>query len=110
MKSFNRVQLVGWLGKDISIKKAKDGTPYANFRMSTNNLHKNTDGNTVMKTNWHTVWIWDNDIIERYKDNLITGSHVMVEGVLNYRDYTDKDGKFNHVAEIKVSSLVDLDR
>ncbi len=106
MKSMNRVQLFGWLGNDIKVKTAKDGS----FRMSTDNSCKTATREYVKKTNWHTVWIWDNKIIERYQHDLITGSHVLVEGAINYRDYTDSQVKFNHVAKIRATNLIDLDR
>ena len=110
MKSLNRVQLIGYLGKNISVKTAKDGSLYASLRIATDHYHKNTDGEATKKTSWHTVWIWDTGIVEKHKGCLITGSHVMVEGFINYRDYTDKEGKYNHIAEIKATNLVDLDR
>jgi single-strand DNA-binding protein len=110
MKSMNRVQLIGYLGKDILVKTAKDGSSYASLRIATDHFHKNTHGEATKKTNWHTVRIWDTNIVEKHKHNLITGSHVLVEGFINYRDYTDREGRYNHIAEIKATTLVDLDR
>jgi single-strand DNA-binding protein len=110
MKSMNRVQLIGWLGKDMTVKTARDGKEYASFRMATDRWHRTNQGETVKKTSWHTVWVWDNKKVAAYKNYLVKGSHVLVEGFLNYRDYTDKSGKINHVAEIKATTLVDLDR
>jgi len=109
MKSMNRVQLVGWLGKDMEVKIAKNGKLYAKLRMSTDCLYENDEGHKVKATVWHTIWIWDNEIVENHKHDLISGSHIMVEGSLGYRVFTDAKGQFNHVAEIKATSVLDLD-
>jgi len=71
MKSMNRVQLVGWLGKDIIVKTAANGTAYGRFRMATDHWHKNPAGETIKKTSWHTVWIWDSKKVAVFKDHLV---------------------------------------
>ncbi|HTE11829.1 MAG TPA: single-stranded DNA-binding protein [Chitinophagaceae bacterium] len=110
MKSMNRVQLIGWLGKDISVKIAKNGSLYGYFRMATDRFHKDAKGGTVKKTSWHTVWVWDPKKAAACQFYLTKGSHVLVEGILNYRDYTGRDGIVKHLSEIKATTLVDLDR
>jgi len=56
MKSLDRVQIIGWLGKDLTVKTTAAGRQYASFQLSTVNLQETTDGKLSMKTNWHTVW------------------------------------------------------
>jgi len=110
MKSMNRVQLIGWLGIDMIVKTAKNGSLYGYFRMATDRFHNDSKGATIKKTSWHTVWLWDPKQAAAYKNYLVKGSHVLVEGILNYRDYTGKDGMVKQLAEIKATTLVDLDR
>jgi single-strand DNA-binding protein len=110
MKSMNRVQLIGWLGIDIIVKRAKNGSLYGYFRMATDRFHQDPKGTKIKKTSWHTVWIWDPKIAAAYQHYLLKGSHALVEGIINYRDYTGKDGTVKQLAEIKATTLVDLDR
>ncbi len=106
----NKVILIGWLGRDIKTGISKDGNPYASLRLATDRYHRDPNGDNKSKTDWHQVWIFDKKIVEKYKDNLVAGSHIMIEGHINYRDYTDNKGRFNHVSEVQATHLVDLDR
>jgi len=110
MKSMNKVQLIGWLGNDMEVKTAKNGKMYAKLRMSTEHIYENLKGQQLQVTVWHTVWIWNEEIVQYHKHDLVTGSHIMVEGSIGYRVYTDAKGTFNYVSEIKATSLIDLDR
>jgi len=110
MKSMNKVQLIGWLGKDMEVRTAKNGKQYAKLRMSTEHMYENVEGQRKQATVWHTVWVWDNEIVESHKHYLISGSHIMVEGNIGYRVYTDAKGQFNNISEIRATCLIDLDR
>lgn len=105
----NKVQLLGNLGAAPEIRTIESGRKLAKLRLATNETYKNADGEKVTDTQWHTVVAWGAtaDIAERYLDK---GSEVLVEGKLQYRDYTDKDGIKRTVAEIQAVNLLLLDR
>ena len=110
MKSMNKVQLIGYLGKDPEIKTIKDNTSLAIIRMATHQWFPQAGGPPKQFTAWHTVKVWGKEQVEKLRNYLIKGSHILVDGRLIYRTYTDKDGHTRYVTEIRANFLVDLDR
>jgi single-strand DNA-binding protein len=110
MKSMNKVQLIGYLGKDPDIREYSDGKALAIIRLATDNYYKAEQGSLVKCTQWHTVKLWGKEAIMQFCKLLIKGSHVMVEGQLAYDIFTDEAGRTRCVAEIKAKNVVDLDR
>ena len=110
MKSSNKVQLVGYLGKDPVIKIVSNGDTMAVLRMATHQYSTGADGKTKRNSIWHTVYYWNEKEIEKMINYLIKGSHVMVDGSIFYRTYTDKNGVKNIVAVIRAEHITDLDR
>lgn len=110
MKSSNKVQLVGYLGKDPLIKTVSNGDMMAVLRMATYQYGADAGGKSKRISTWHTVYYWNEKEIERMKNYLVSGSHIMVDGSIFYRSYTDKNGVKNVVAEIRAEHITDLDR
>jgi single-stranded DNA-binding protein len=54
--------------------------------------------------------MWGKQQIEKFRNYLIKGSHVLVEGRVIYRRYTNAQGQTKYVTEIRANYLVDLDR
>lgn len=105
----NKVQLLGNLGAAPEIRTIESGRKLAKLRLATNETYKNSEGEKVTDTQWHNVVAWGAtaDVAERFLDK---GSEVLVEGKLQYRDYTDKDGIKRTVAEIQAVNLLLLDK
>jgi single-strand DNA-binding protein len=110
MKSMNKVQLIGYLGSDPEFKTMQDGTLMARMRLATDHWFFPKDGGRKQYTDWHTIKMWGKDQVERFRNYLIKGSHVLVEGRVIYRTYTDREGQTRNVTEIRANYLVDLDR
>src|SRR5688572_12504355 len=100
MKSLNKVQLIGYLGKDPEIITMKDGTLMAGISMATDQYFQQKDGEPKKYTDWHTVKLWDQKQVEKMRNYLIKGSHILVDGRILYRTYTDKKGHTRYVTEI----------
>jgi single-strand DNA-binding protein len=110
MKSMNKVQLIGYLGNDPEFRTAKNGTPMARMRMATNHWYIPKEGETKQFTQWHTIRVWGARQVDKLRDYLTKGNHIMVEGKLVYRKFTDKLGVTHYHTEICAEMLVDLDR
>ncbi|MGI8601282.1 MAG: single-stranded DNA-binding protein [Chitinophagaceae bacterium] len=107
MKWQNRVQLIGYLGKDPDVKILPSGFYYATMRLATNNGFSNQQKDR--QTMWHTVKIWGKR--SNYIQNFfMKGSHVLVDGKIVYRSYLDKEGNTRFVTEIKAQKIMNLDR
>lgn len=110
MKSMNKVQLVGWLGEQPEIITTKDGSLVARMRLATDHFVARPGETPVKYTAWHTVKLWNQVEIEFLRNYLTKGSHVFIEGRIEYRQFRDKQGVIRTVAEIMTNHLVDLDR
>lgn len=103
--SVNKVTLVGNLGKDPILKKFDNGTSAAQFSLATNERYKDkTTGETITKTEWHNIVMYSPlaEIAEKF---LKKGNQVYLEGKIESRDYTDKDGIQKRFTEIRVRDM-----
>lgn len=96
--SFHTVILIGNLGADPEMKYLPSGTAVTNFSVASNATRKNKDGETVKKTTWFRVAVFDKQA-EACANYLHKGSLVAVEGDLNAdpetggpRTFTRNDG------------------
>jgi single-strand DNA-binding protein len=102
--SVNKVILIGNLGRDPEVRTSQDGGKIVNLSLATSESWKDrSSGERKEKTEWHRVVIFNPnlaDIAERY---LKKGSTVYVEGQLQTRKWTDKDGAEKYSTEVILS-------
>jgi len=110
MKSLNKVQLIGWLGKDPDIITKKGGKRMARLRLATDVFMPGEGDKPKKITTWHDLVIWKDRLVEQAKTYLLKGSHVLVDGSISYYTFPDHLGHVRYMTEIKVNYLVDLDR
>jgi single-strand DNA-binding protein len=103
----NKVQLIGNLGSNPEIKNLDGGKKLAKLNLATNETYKNAKGEKITETQWHNLVAWGKtaEIIEKY---LSKGQEIAVEGKLNTRNYTDKDGVKRYFTEIQINELLML--
>ncbi len=108
MRSLNRVFLIGHVGNDPDVRTTYSGRKVANFRMATNRVWKTSEGGTRQETEWHRIVVFGNlaDIVDRY---LKKGRYVFVEGRLQTRSYTDREGVERFVTEIVATNIMFLE-
>ena len=99
--SINKVILVGNLGRDPEIRSTQDGREIANLAIATSDSwrDKNT-GERKEKTEWHRVVIFSDGLVNVAKNYLRKGSKVYIEGSLQTRKWTDKDGQEKYSTEV----------
>jgi single-strand DNA-binding protein len=99
--SVNKVILVGNLGKDPEIRTFQNGGRVASFSIATSESWKDkTSGERKEKTEWHRISVLNDNlvgIVERY---LKKGAKVYLEGQLETRKWTDKDGQEKYTTEV----------
>jgi len=110
MKSLNKVQLIGYLGKDPQVKELPNGNMLAIIRMATDQWLHQKEGGSKKHADWHTVKVWGTERVQKLRNYLIKGSHILVDGRIIYRTYSDRYGHTRYVTEIRANYLVDLDR
>lgn len=98
--SVNKVILIGNVGKDPEIRQSADGRKIVNMTLATSDSWKDKSGSRQEKTEWHNVVIFNQglaDIAERY---VRKGSKLYIEGALQTRKWTDKNGQDRYTTEV----------
>ena len=99
--SVNKVILVGNLGKDPEIRRTQDGRPIANLSVATSESWRDkTTGERKEKTEWHRVVVFNEGLCKVIEQYLKKGSKVYLEGALQTRKWTDKDGHDKYSTEV----------
>ena len=102
--SVNKVILVGNLGKDPEIRRTQDGRPIANLSIATSETWRDKGtGERKEKTEWHRVVIFNENLAKIAEQYLRKGSKVYIEGQLQTRKWTDKDGQEKYTTEVVLS-------
>ncbi len=105
MASVNKVILVGNLGRDPETRYSPDGAAITNVSIATTDTWKDTtSGEKQEKTEWHRVVFFDR-LAEIAGEYLKKGSQVYVEGRLQTRKWTDKDGNERYTTEIRAERM-----
>ena len=99
--SVNKAILVGRLGRDPELRSTQGNTPVCNFSLATDETWKDQTGQNQTKTEWHKVVVWGRqaEIANQY---LSKGRLVYVEGRIQTRKYTDRDGAERYSTEVVV--------
>lgn len=99
--SVNKVILIGNLGADPEIRRTQDGKAIANLRIATSESWKDkSTGERKEKTEWHRVVVFNEGLCRIAEQYLKKGSKVYLEGQLQTRKWTDKDGVEKFSTEI----------
>jgi single-strand DNA-binding protein len=99
--SVNKVILVGNLGRDPEIRTLGSGDKVANLRIATSETWRDrASGERKERTEWHQVVIFNENLVKVAESYLRKGSKVYIEGALQTRKWTDKDGVEKYSTEI----------
>ena len=104
----NVVQLIGRLGADAEVKSTTNGTKVSNVRFATNEYSRNSHGEWVETTYWHSLVFWGK-LAERLEKKCKKGTRLLIQGSLVYRDYTDVNNIKREVTDIRVQQFIVLD-
>ena len=99
MASVNKVILVGNLGRDPEMRYMPSGDAIASFSVATTDTWKDKSGAKQEKTEWHRISMFGKqaEIAGQY---LKKGSSVYIEGRLQTRKWTDKEGHERQTTEV----------
>src|SRR5689334_15762230 len=99
--SVNKVILVGNLGKDPEVRHTQDGRSIVNLSVATSENWKDKQtGERKERTEWHRVVIFNENLAKIAEQYLKKGAKVYLEGQLQTRKYTDKDGNEKYSTEV----------
>jgi single-strand DNA-binding protein len=99
--SVNKVILVGNLGKDPEVRRMTSGEPVVNLSVATSETWRDkASGERKERTEWHRVVIFNENLAKVAEQFLRKGSKVYLEGALQTRKWTDKDGNEKYSTEV----------
>lgn len=107
-RTYNRAILIGNVGKEPELKHTPSGIPVTSFRLATSESWKDKDGKQNEHTDWHTIVAWRG--LAEIVDKIVKkGSRVFIEGRINVREISDKNGGRKQVVEILADNILLLD-
>jgi single-strand DNA-binding protein len=100
MASFNKVFLIGNLGRDPELRYTQAGKPVATFSLATTERWTSKDGEKQQRTEWHNIVLWGRhaEVANQY---LKKGNSCLIEGRITTRSWEDKDNVKHYRTEIE---------
>lgn len=107
-KDMNKVTLSGRLGRDVELRVTPNGRSVATFTVASGRSIKEGDA-WKDQTEWFRVVAWEK-LAETCANYLHKGSHVLLEGRLQTREWQDKEGQKRSTTEVIASEMYLLDK
>ncbi|MBR5855714.1 MAG: single-stranded DNA-binding protein [Bacteroidales bacterium] len=102
--SFNKVLLIGNVGKEPEVRHLESGVAVASFTLATTERFKDRNGVMQDQTEWHNIVCWRNlaELSEKYINK---GSQIFVEGKIRTRSWQDQTGQKRYTTEIVADNI-----
>ena len=100
----NKVILIGRLGRDPEVRYMPNGEAVCNFSVATSETWNDRNGQRVERTEWHNITMY-RKLAEIAGQYLRKGSQVYLEGKIQSRKYTDKNGIERTAYDIIVNEM-----
>ncbi|MCS4044552.1 single-strand DNA-binding protein [Salinibacter ruber] len=107
-RSINKVILIGHLGDDPELRYTGGGVAVCTMSIATNETYTDEDGNEVEKTEWHDVVTWKR-LAEICDEHLDKGSQIYVDGKIQTREWSDRNGNQRYTTEVLARQVQFLD-
>lgn len=104
MASFNRVILIGHVGKDPEVRFTQSGEAVASLSLATSEKWTGKDGQKQERTEWHRLEVWGKTA-QVVRDYVKKGDPLCVEGSIRYEEWVDKDGQKRNTTKIRVNNV-----
>ncbi len=107
--SFNKIIIIGNLGRDPELRYTPQGVPVCHFSVATNERRRDSAGELQERTLWFRVTAWRR-LAELAHQYLKKGSLVYVEGRLYLDEFTDREGTLRTQLRVEASDVRFLER
>ena len=102
--SFNKIIIVGNLGRDPELRYTPQGVAVCDFSMATNERKRDKSGEMQEVATWFRVTLWRNQA-ENAAKYLKKGSQVFIEGRLSLEEWTDRDGNTRQTLQVNATDM-----
>lgn len=96
----NRIEIAGYLAKKPEIRYLPSGTPVANARLGQSYRYQDSNQKWVEQTNWHSLSFYGD--LSNVAASFDKGDNLFVEGTVEQREFTPKDGSTRTINEVVV--------
>jgi single-strand DNA-binding protein len=103
----NKVILIGNLGRDPEVRYTPGGQAVANFTVATNEAWTDKQGQKQERTEWHKIVVWGK-LAELCGEYLSKGRQAYIEGRLQTREWTNKEGAKQYTTEVVANQVLFL--
>lgn len=101
MSSLNKAVLIGNVGKDPEIRSTQNSGKIASFTLATSDVWKEkATGERKERTEWHRIVVFNPHLIAVVENYVKKGTKLYLEGAIQTRKWTDKDGGERYSTEI----------
>lgn len=102
--SFNKIIIVGNLGRDPELRFTPQGVAVCSFTMATNEKRRDKSGELQDVTTWFKVTLWRQQA-ENAAKYLTKGSPVYIEGRLRIEEWTDRDNNRRYTLDVQATDM-----
>ncbi len=102
--SFNKIIIVGNLGRDPELRYTPQGNAVCNFSMATNEKRRDKSGELQDITTWFRITLWGRQA-ENASKYLQKGNAVYIEGRLKLDEWTDREGNTRQTLDVTATDM-----
>ncbi len=102
--SFNKIIVVGNLGRDPELRYTPQGNAVCSFTMATNEKRRDKAGEMQDITTWFKITLWGKQA-ETASKYLAKGRPVYIEGRLRIEEWTDRDNNNRFTLEVNATDM-----
>lgn len=102
--SFNKITIVGYLGRDPELRYTPQGTAVCKMSVATTERRRAANGETEEYTTWFRVTVWGRQA-ELANEYLGKGRQVYLEGRLRLEEYADREGNSRISPEVTATDI-----
>jgi len=108
-QSVNKVILIGFLGEAPEVRFSQQGKPVGTFSVAVNESWKDAQGSRQERVEWFRIVCFGR-LAEVCGEYLYKGRHVYIEGRLQTRKWSDREGDKRTTVEVVANQIRILDR
>ncbi len=105
----NQVQIIGRVGNAPELKTFDNGGKMVKIFLATNEYYKDSNGESIVKTQWHNVVAWGKQA-EHMARLVDKGQQIAIKGKLVNRSYETAEGTKRYITEVVVTEFMRLER
>jgi single-strand DNA-binding protein len=104
MASFNKITIVGYLGRDPELRHTPNGNAVCNLSVATTEKRNDRSGDAQETTTWFRVTVWGKQAA-MCNEWLAKGRQVYIEGRVSLQEYTDREGQKRSSLEVNATDV-----